>query len=112
MKLFELYQEGKKSTVTHDGKTYSVNKLLKYSEELNDEEIDVDKLKWILDDTEIDKERVKRAKCYPILVTRWKDKLVVLDGAHRLAKAVKDNKSKIKGKLITSDILKRSKIED
>lgn len=111
MKLWELYQEEKESTVDHDGHTYSVNKLLRSAEDIDIEEFDVDDLKWILRHEELDIERVKRKEIkYPILVTDWKKKLVTLDGIHRLAKAYLLDHKKIKGKRITHEMLEKAKL--
>lgn len=98
MKLFELYQEEKDSTVTHAGIEYSVNKLLADSEDSEVSDIEVSKLEWIIDgDKPVDSQgntltRMKDADITkPILITKWKGKWVVLDGIHRLLKA-KDEK--------------------
>lgn len=112
MKLYELYQEGKSSTVTHDGKKYNIDNLLRKAKDVEVENFNVDDLKWIIKDTKIDEDRVKKANTrYPILVTRWKNKIVVLDGLHRLAKSIKHKKEKIKGKMISAKMLKSALID-
>jgi hypothetical protein len=110
MLLVELYQERKNSTFTHDDVEYDLNKVLKAVDEQPVEKYRVSELKWILKHTSVDKERVKKAnKRTPILVTKWKNKLVVLDGAHRLTKAVENGDSELSGKYVTKEVLKKAK---
>lgn len=112
MKLWELYQEESDSTVTHNGHTYSVNKLLRYAEDIDVEEFDVADLKWILKHDSLDLERVKAKQIkHPILVTKLGEKLVVLDGIHRLAKAFILDRAHIRGKYIDHEILKKSRLD-
>ena len=107
----KLYQEEKDSTFTHDDIEYSVNKLLKETQDMEAEEYDVKELKWILKETETEEERVKEAKLkYPIIIIKWEDKLVVLDGAHRLQKAVDLDHKTIKAIKITKKLLEKTKI--
>lgn len=107
----KLYQEEKDSTFTHDDVEYSVNKLLKETKDMEAEDYEVSKLKWILKHTDIDDDRVKEAKLkYPIIIIKWEDKLVVLDGAHRLQKAVDQKKETIKAIKITKKILDKTKL--
>lgn len=124
MKLFELYQEEQNSTVTHDGDDYSVNKLLQHTETLPITDIDVDQLKWNLESDKDsqgremfqngdDKRRIADADLTaPVLVVRWNKKLVVLDGVHRLSKAVKTKKATILARMVTDDILDKCLIKE
>ena len=115
MKLLELlveiesekpYQEEEDSTFTHDDKEYSVNKLLKHSFKTEVKDVPVSKLKWVLKYSDLVKKRIKNADySVPIVIIKWEDKLVVLDGAHRLQKSIDDNKKTIPSKQITQKIL-------
>lgn len=96
----ESYQEYK-STFTHDGIEYDLNKLFEFSELLPVELFDIDDLDWVLDHSTIDNNRVENADVnVPILITQYNGKYVVLDGAHRLTKAKKLGKEKIKVKIV------------
>lgn len=102
MLLIELYQEHRGSTFTHDGHKYDLNKVLKAVEDTDIEKFKVSELKWVLKHTDVDEDRVDAAdKSKPILVTKWKGKLVAVDGAHRLTKAVRSGDNEIRGKLVT-----------
>jgi hypothetical protein len=43
---------------------------------------------------------------FPIIVTEYKDRLVILDGVHRLVKAFEEGNKIIKAKIIPEDFLK------
>lgn len=88
------YREGKDSTFTHFGKEYYVDDLLALTKGEKPRWIDIRQLDWIFQYTEPDPERVEKASLYyPIIVTRdfvdGKERYIVVDGTHRLAKAVK-----------------------
>lgn len=42
---------------------------------------------------------------YPILVTKYQSRLVILDGVHRLAKAFINGQKRIKAKIVSPEIL-------
>jgi hypothetical protein len=96
--LFEkkLYKEYK-STFTHDGKEYDLNKMFKLTQNRKSVEMPLSKLKWILKYTKVYKKRVKNADTnYPILIGKYGKKWITYDGAHRLSKLVKQEKDSIK----------------
>lgn len=110
MLLAELYQEHRGSTFTHDGRKYDLNKLLKAVDGKSVDMFKVGDLKWVLKHTDVDEDRVKKAdKSKPVLVTKWRNKLVAVDGAHRLTKAVRSGDAKIRGKFVTPDELDAAK---
>ena len=103
MRLAEVYsyQEEPTSTYTHDGKTYNVNAMLRQAEGLPIEQLLVSDLAWILPHTTVQPERVTMANVsLPILATPWRGRLVVVDGAHRLARAVQLGMSTLSGRVI------------
>ena len=113
--ISELYQEEFGSNFEHNGKKYDLNKLLKLSEHLQTEQISVNKLIWIFkwDNPNDEPKRVKNADLNaPILVTLLKKQLVVLDGLHRLEKAVENNKKTILSIYIKQDILDKCEIKN
>lgn len=83
------YTEGPESTFTHDGKTWLVDKALDAARGKSIRKAKVSDLDWVLDHTQINRQRLKTANpSIPALVLNDpKHGLVVLDGAHRLAKA-------------------------
>ena len=117
MKLFELYKEGPESTVNSNDKTYSVDDLIKQSKDNMIIKFNVDDLDWILKVTDVDESRVKEADLSaPILVyndisQKNKQQLVVLDGAHRLTKAKRNNLETIKCKLLSDYQIKLAEID-
>lgn len=96
------YQEGKDSTFTHDGATYPLDPFLARAKELKVYQIRVKDLKWNLDGMQLDAERVRKADTsVPILFTvHPKYGYVIIDGTHRLAKAVQQGKYSIPGREI------------
>jgi len=57
-------------------------------------------------------ERTKKADAkYPIIVTKYRSKYVVLDGVHRLVKAFVNNEKKIKAKIIPRKYLLLKKFQ-
>ena len=114
MKLVELYKEGSKSIVDSNGKHYLVDDLIEQSENNEIIKFHISDLDWIIDHTEIDEARVKKADLsIPILV--YNDvsqpnhqQLVVLDGAHRLTKAKRKHHKTIKGKLLSDKQVEKS----
>lgn len=114
MLLMELYQEGKKSTVTHNGDEYSVDELLKLADNKRVELFEVKDLKWILKDSKLSRSRIKAAdNSIPIIVTRMPNgKYAVLDGAHRLQKSVEAKNKYIVVKELTATQIKRALIKD
>lgn len=94
------YREGKESTFTHFGKEYYVDDLIALTNGEKPRLISVSQLDWIFDYTTPDPERVENASLhYPLIVTRdfvdGKDRFIVVDGTHRLAKAVKLGKKQV-----------------
>lgn len=111
MKLFELYQE-KRSTITHDGKKYDLNTLFKLTEDSPVVDVDVDDLLWVLEHDTPDNDRVKKADVTkPILVHKMKDdKLVPIDGLHRLEKARRGKLKMLPAKMVTNKMLDEAEI--
>lgn len=113
MLLIELYQEEKGSTFTHDGKEYNLNKVLKSVDDQEEIEVSVKDLKWEIEDdlNSDDEKRIKDADLdAPILVTKWEDKLVTVDGYHRLIKAARKGKKELPAKMVSKDQLKQAAV--
>lgn len=109
----KYYRENPKSTFTHDGSEYDLNKLLKLTSTSKGSNFPVKELKWILKHTDVQKERVEKADLkYPILIGKLKSKWVVYDGVHRLTKAVEEDRNNIKSIKVSDYILNKCKIDD
>ena len=108
-----IYQEEDSSTFIHNNIEHDLNKLLLISNNVPIEKIRTSELSWILKYTTVDKKRVRKSDIsFPLLITfdKIENKWVVLDGAHRLSKAVSENKKylpvkKIPGKMLEECVL-------
>lgn len=100
------------STFTHNKNKYYVNDLLELSRKYQVKDYKVDDLKWIFKYAEIETDRPNKPDLkYPIILTDYGRRLVVIDGLHRLSKAIKDNIETIKGIYIpNSQIEKLTKV--
>lgn len=100
--MTKLYQEDADSSFTHDGKTYLLNPILAKANKLPAVSLDLKELEWLVDDSvEEDNDRIEKADYqFPILVTRYKNKWVTIDGWHRFLKARRDGLKTIQVKKI------------
>ena len=104
----QVYQEGSDSTALHDGKLYQLDTLFKLTKDRKVTLIPIAKLTWVLKYSTIDERRVKTADLNaPLLV--YHDKkygLTVIDGVHRLTKALRNHISSLPAYLLTDADLK------
>ena len=107
MRLNEItYQEEPGSTFHHDGRLYDLNRVLALVADRPVQRFAVRDLAWVLDHDTPDSERVSRADLTaPLLVAAWRNSLVVVDGLHRLARAVQDGVHGLPGRLVPRAIL-------
>jgi hypothetical protein len=109
----ELKKATEIDSFTHDGEEYDLQRVKDLVRDQEPEEMAVDDLKWILVDTDVQKSRIKTADIdNPVIVARWQNKWVVLDGAHRLTKAVKEKLTTLPTKVISAKELKTCKLVD
>jgi hypothetical protein len=103
------YKEGLESTFTHDGSTYRVDDAIEASRPSKTQKLPITDLSWITEYTKTDPSRIEEANIrQPVLVTDWQGKKVVVDGAHRLAKAICMEKTYLPTRYV--DISKLEKI--
>jgi hypothetical protein len=99
------------NTFTHEDNDYDLTTLNNLVKSVAVKNTPVSDLTWIFkyDDPKKDHpERVKTADIkVPILVTKDQGQLVVLDGLHRLAKAVKEKIKELPSKMVTAEMLKK-----
>ena len=110
MKLSEIYQEDD-SIFASDGKKYDLNLLFKLANDKQPENFKISDLDWVLKYDTPRQERVSKANTsIPILVTKRKNDLLVIDGLHRLAKAKANGKKTISGKMISQSEFEKAEI--
>ena len=107
MILCEIYQEEPTSTVTHDGGKYSLNKLFKMVDADPVAYFNVSDLDWVLKESRVSDADLNA----PMLITVWNHKYVVLDGEHRLRKAIKEKVLQVPGRFVSPDQLEKAKIK-
>ena len=107
----EKFYSEYKSYFTHNGEKYNLNKLIRLSDKNPIFRVNVNKLKWILKYSNIYRKRVRKANMnIPILVSKIGKKYYILDGAHRLKKALNNDIKYIKVKFVSKEILDICKI--
>jgi len=110
MKLFELYQETKGGSFTHDKQKYDINTVFRLVDKNPVSYFKVADIEWILAEDN-DAARVKSADLNaPLLMTIWKRKWVVLDGVHRLQKAIDMEVEYLPGRIVSQEQLEESKV--
>ena len=107
MRLDEIYREEPGGTFTHDGVEYWLNPVLALSDRFEVMQIPVEELSWILeylddDDVRDDKDIDVTA---PVLIAKYNDTFAVIDGIHRLEKAVRLGLNTIPAKYIDNRLL-------
>jgi GNAT superfamily N-acetyltransferase len=105
------YKEG--GSITHDGVKYDFDKVLAMAETKPTKQCPVSKLEWVLAYDEPDTTRLKNADIsVPVVITKSNNgKLTVIDGLHRLAKAVDKNVNSLPVKYITNDELQSARLK-
>lgn len=105
----DIYQESPTSTFTHDGKDYNLNQVLQAVSGRPVDDHSVEELKWVLDHTDTHPARINAADTNtPVLVTNWNGKKTVVDGAHRLAKAIEEGRTSIPGRMVGDEDLQKA----
>lgn len=105
-----IYQEYK-SIVTHNSKNYDLNKIFRIVNNKSTKLFLISKLKWILKYTDSNKTRISKSNIkYPIIIVKENNKYFVIDGIHRLQKAINQNEKLILVKRITQKELNSAKI--
>lgn len=107
------YREEKGGTFEANGTKYDLNYIFAHVEKETIQEIAVDKLKWVLDHgPALNKDRVAQADLsVPVLVTKLDGQELVVDGAHRLTKAVEAGQKTIPYRRVSSAVLHASEVK-
>ena len=106
-KTASAYEEG--GSFTHDGQKYSLREAFRAARTKPTKQIDVDKLKWILRHDRPDPKRLAAANlAAPVIVAPdRRGRPTVVDGLHRLSKAVQQGKKTMPAKMLTLSDLKK-----
>jgi hypothetical protein len=104
------YREG--GSITHDGVEYDFDTVMSIAEKLPTQQYSVDRLSWILKYDTPDPTRTNNADIsFPLIVSPSNDgRLAVIDGLHRLNKAVKQHVKTLPVKYIEPAELKSARI--
>jgi hypothetical protein len=116
--LNEIYQEPKDSSFTHEGAQYDLNAILKATKDNETVDVEIADLIWVFKYdpmTEEDADRIFGSDLEaPILITVEteddQEKVVVLDGEHRLAKAVLSGRATLPAVKVDREFLSKFKI--
>lgn len=101
------------STFSCGGKLYNLTTMLEDTNKLPTIKIPVSKLDWMIEHGDPDEVRVDEADLSaPCLVTHWEGKLAVIDGFHRLTKAVRQGKRELPCKMVSDKIMAKHYIRD
>lgn len=106
------YSEGPMSLVTHNGILYKLDRIFELSVDLPVTMLPLEDLKWMLNVPGlVDDERMKKADSkVPIIVTPQNGQYVIIDGMHRVMKAMKAGEKAIGARVIFHDILAMAKL--
>lgn len=102
------------SLINHNGILYKLDRIFELSIDLPVTNMPLDGLRWMRDaypgsPDDIDKEN-KADLSVPIIVTPQNGEYIIIDGMHRVAKALKNGETTIKTRIIFHDILVQSKL--
>jgi hypothetical protein len=112
----EGYREG--GSFTHNGETFSLDCVLERVEKRAVGYYAVSKLSWLLEEMPVgyfvdpvERSRIERADTnVPVIVTDYGNLLVVIDGVHRLKKAVDLKMTLLPGRYISSEQLQECRM--
>jgi hypothetical protein len=116
--IIEIFGEPSDSNFTHEGHNYDLNGLLSATIGMEPTQVPVSQLKWIMKYdpmSQEDAERILSADlAAPLLITKEPqegNKFVVLDGIHRLAKAIQQHVLELPCVEVTEELLDRYRIQ-
>ena len=116
--ILEAYQE-QDSTFESDGKLYDLNTLFVETENAPVAYFKVEDLAWVLEGQNInyeegseDARRLQNADLkVPILVTPYKNSSwLVVDGLHRLVRAIKEGEEMMVGRVVPEESMNRARL--
>ena len=104
------YTEGPRSLICHNGIYYKLDRIFELSLDLPVTKMPLSNLQWLIDANTADPERLKNANInVPIIVTPQGGQYVIIDGYHRVVKALQAGEKFIQARIIFDDILAMSR---
>lgn len=105
-------KEIRTNTFTHDDQEYDLDYVRKAARNLPRTLAKVEDLKWLLEECDWTTEDSKRYAYLgrPVFIVKWEDKLVVVDGYHRLHRAVRKGLEHLPAIYITDEIMKKARL--
>lgn len=104
-----IYQEGHGSTFSVDGRTFRLNEILKRAHDLPVVKTAVKDLLWHMEYVKTSKSDIVRVNnadlTAPLLLTKHYDKIMIIDGMHRLQKAVIKQVHELPSKYISEEMM-------
>jgi hypothetical protein len=112
--LRDFYREDPGGTFTYDDAEYDLNTVMAGMDGRPNVLFFVADLEWVLRDfADPDPNRVWMADLLsPILVAYYGERFAVIDGVHRLIKAVDQGDRFIRGKVVPESVLARAKLSE
>ena len=99
------------NTFTHDDHVYSLDKVRLLVRKEPIVSLNIKDLLWVLKFDKPSESRITKAKFrHPLLVARYKGRLTVVDGLHRLEKYRRQGYKEVPCKMVNDDILKKALI--
>lgn len=107
-----VYQEEASSCFTHDGVLYSLNTVLRLVPEYPVVTVRVGELAWSVNPpTEDEKTRAEQTDLkHPVLVANFGERLVTVDGYHRLIKAIQEGVETLPARMVSEEVLLLARI--
>lgn len=104
--------EVRTNTFTHDDIEYDLDIVRKEAKNLPVNLVKVEDIKWLLDECNWTTEDAKRYAYLgrPVFVVKWQDKLCVVDGYHRLHRAVRKDLKHLPAIFITDHIMDKARL--
>ncbi len=112
-KVAGVYREGGESVFASGGRRYRLDDILAQVETDPVRRFEVTALSWILETVYPDEGRVEAADVtVPILVTEEAGRWLVVDGLHRLARAVGLGLETLPGRYVAPEVLEKARMPD
>lgn len=100
------------NTFTHDGVEYDLDLVRKEVRNLPRVLVKVEDLQWLLDECDWTTEDAKRFAYLgrPVFVVKWEGKLCVVDGYHRLHRAVRIGLKHLPAQFVPEYIMNKARL--
>lgn len=102
------------NTFTHDDVEYDLDIIRNKVKNLPRTLVKVDDMKWLLDECEWTTSDAKRYAYLgrPVFIVKWQDKTCVVDGYHRLHRAVRKKLTHLPAIWVPDETMNKARIEN